>query len=89
MPDTSSTAARRWSAGWRGLGGQTRLYPLDRYRRLPEYGPHLYKPATGEAVIFSCSMLHGERYVLLAFLYGDDGARQKAEMARRMEQAGG
>lgn len=64
--------------------------------RFPEYGPHLYKPATGEAVIFSCSMLHealdvtkGERYVLLAFLYGDDGARQKAEMARRMEQAGG
>jgi hypothetical protein len=96
MPDTSSTAARRWSAGWRDLGGQTRLYPLDGYRRLPEYGPHLYKPATGEAVIFSCSMLHeapdvtkGERYVLLAFLYGDDGARQKAEMARRMEQAGG
>jgi len=73
MPDTSSTAARRWSVGWRDLGGQTRLNPLDGYRRLPEYGPHVYKPATGEAVIFSCSMLHeapdvtkGERYVLLA-----------------------
>lgn len=64
--------------------------------RFPEYGPHLYKPSTGEAIIFSCSMLHealdvteGERYVLLAFLYGEDGARQKAEMARRMARAGG
>lgn len=64
--------------------------------RFPEYGPHLYKPATGEAIVFSCSLLHeamdvtrGERYVLLAFLYGEDGARQKAEMARRMGQAGG
>ncbi|MDX1513167.1 MAG: 2OG-Fe(II) oxygenase [Gammaproteobacteria bacterium] len=63
--------------------------------RFPEYGPHRYKPATGEAIIFSCSLLHealdvtdGERYVLLAFLYGEDGARQKAEMARRMEQQG-
>lgn len=59
--------------------------------RFPEYGPHLYKPATGEAIVFSCSLLHeamdvtiGERYVLLAFLYGEDGARQKKEMARRM-----
>ena len=62
--------------------------------RFPEYGPHLYKPVTGEAIVFSCSLLHeamdvtrGERYVLLAFLYGEDGARQKEEMARRMGAA--
>lgn len=41
----------------------------------PEYGPELYRPPTGGAVIFSCSMLHevrpvtqGERFVLLTFL---------------------
>ncbi|WPZ36294.1 2OG-Fe(II) oxygenase [Thalassobaculum sp. OXR-137] len=42
----------------------------------PEYGPHLYKPATGGAVVFSCSMLHearkvtaGRRYAFLPFLF--------------------
>ncbi|MFQ5783632.1 MAG: redoxin domain-containing protein [Alphaproteobacteria bacterium] len=41
----------------------------------PEYGPHLYMPCAGMAVIFSCSLLHealpvtaGRRYVLLSFL---------------------
>lgn len=41
----------------------------------PEYGPDLFRPPTGGAVIFSCSMLHevrpvtkGERFVLLTFL---------------------
>ncbi len=63
--------------------------------RFPEYGPHLYRPETGEAIVFSCSLLHeamdvteGERYVLLAFLYGEDGAREKEKMARRMGAAG-
>lgn len=42
----------------------------------PEYGDIGYRPATGEAVVFSCSLLHearpvtrGTRYVLLAFLH--------------------
>ena len=41
----------------------------------PEYGPDLYKPGDGGAVIFSCSLLHealpvteGTRYALLTFL---------------------
>ncbi|NIM71917.1 MAG: 2OG-Fe(II) oxygenase [Gammaproteobacteria bacterium] len=62
--------------------------------RFPEYGPHLYKPRAGEAVIFSCSLLHeamnvtrGERYALIAFLYGEDGARQRREMDRLMRDA--
>lgn len=45
--------------------------------RYPEYGPDIYRPATGDAIVFSCSMLHeamavtaGKRYVLLAFLSG-------------------
>jgi predicted 2-oxoglutarate/Fe(II)-dependent dioxygenase YbiX len=49
--------------------------------RFPEYGQHLYKPPTGGAVIFSCTLLHeampvtrGRRYVVLPFLYDDRGA---------------
>ncbi|MDF1793978.1 MAG: 2OG-Fe(II) oxygenase [Thalassobaculaceae bacterium] len=48
----------------------------------PEYGPHLYKPATGSAVVFSCSMLHearavtrGRRYAFLPFLFDAAAAR--------------
>jgi peroxiredoxin/predicted 2-oxoglutarate/Fe(II)-dependent dioxygenase YbiX len=49
--------------------------------RFPEYGPQLYRPETGEAVIFSCSLLHeatpvtqGQRFALLSFFYGDEDA---------------
>ena len=42
--------------------------------QFPEYGPGLYAPAAGEAVVFSCSLLHqalpvtkGRRFVLLSF----------------------
>ncbi len=48
----------------------------------PEYGPDLYAPATGDAVIFSCSLLHeatpvskGHRYVLLAFFFDEESSR--------------
>lgn len=46
--------------------------------RFPEFGPHLYKPASGAAIVFSSRLLHeplhvtrGRRFVLLAFLYGE------------------
>lgn len=49
--------------------------------RFPEYGTQLYRPAVGEAVIFSCSLLHevtpvtsGRRFALLSFFYGDEDA---------------
>ncbi|MEO1127054.1 MAG: 2OG-Fe(II) oxygenase [Cyanobacteria bacterium J06639_16] len=42
--------------------------------RFSEYGPDLYRPAQGEALVFSCSHLHevtpvtrGSRYVLITF----------------------
>lgn len=45
--------------------------------RFPEYGPDLYAPETGGAIVFSCSNLHeatpvtsGSRYALLTFLFG-------------------
>ena len=47
--------------------------------RFPEYGPELYRPAAGAALLFSCSHLHevldvtaGRRFVLLSFLFADD-----------------
>ena len=43
--------------------------------RFPEYGPHLYRPETGGALAFSCSLIHealpvtrGRRFVLLSFM---------------------
>ena len=50
--------------------------------RFPEFGPHLYRPAPGGAVVFSCSHLHevtrvtgGRRFALLSFLFGEEGTR--------------
>ncbi|MDE3000166.1 MAG: 2OG-Fe(II) oxygenase [Gemmatimonadota bacterium] len=50
--------------------------------RFPEFGPHLYRPGAGGAVVFSCSHLHevtevtsGRRFALLSFLFGDEGIR--------------
>ncbi len=52
----------------------------------PEYGRQLFKPGAGEAVVFSCSMLHeatpvrsGSRFVFLPFLYDDAAAAQRQQ----------
>lgn len=49
--------------------------------RFPEYGPTLFRPPAGAAVVFASSMLHealpvtrGERFVLLTF-FGNDATR--------------
>jgi predicted 2-oxoglutarate/Fe(II)-dependent dioxygenase YbiX len=49
--------------------------------RFPEFGPKTYRPPTGGAVVFSCSLLHeatrvtkGTRYAFLPFLFDDAGA---------------
>lgn len=48
----------------------------------PEYGRQLFRPDVGEAVIFSCSLLHevtpvtsGRRFALLSFFYNDEDAK--------------
>ncbi|MGZ3402438.1 MAG: 2OG-Fe(II) oxygenase [Phenylobacterium sp.] len=48
--------------------------------RFPEYGARTYRPPTGGAVVFSCSLLHeatpvtkGTRYAFLPFLYDEEG----------------
>ena len=49
------------------------------YLRFPEYGPHLYRPGAGDAIVFSCSLVHevipvsaGKRFALITFFYGED-----------------
>jgi peroxiredoxin/predicted 2-oxoglutarate/Fe(II)-dependent dioxygenase YbiX len=49
--------------------------------RFPEYGPSLYKPTAGGAILFSCSHLHeampvtkGRRFVLINQLRDPDGS---------------
>ena len=51
--------------------------------RFPEFGPELYRPPAGAALLFSCSLLHevldvtaGRRFVLLSFLFSDESAPQ-------------
>lgn len=54
--------------------------------RFPEFGPKTYRPPTGGAVVFSCSLLHeatpvtkGRRYAFLPFFFDEAGevVRQK------------
>jgi peroxiredoxin/predicted 2-oxoglutarate/Fe(II)-dependent dioxygenase YbiX len=56
----------------------------------PEFGPHRYRPPSGGAVVFSCSLLHeatdvtrGRRYVLLAFLHGEKQEQQRQQRRRK------
>jgi predicted 2-oxoglutarate/Fe(II)-dependent dioxygenase YbiX len=50
--------------------------------RFPEFGARTYRPPTGGAVIFSCSLMHeatpvttGRRYAFLPFFYDDAGEK--------------
>jgi predicted 2-oxoglutarate/Fe(II)-dependent dioxygenase YbiX len=49
--------------------------------RFPEYGRRLYRPDPGDAVVFSCSLVHealpvlsGRRFGIFTFLYDERGA---------------
>ena len=62
--------------------------------RFPEYGAS-YKPAAGDAVVFSCSLLHeamtvtrGERFILVGMFWGEDEVAQyEHSLALRKESA--
>ena len=61
--------------------------------RFPEYGGASYKPATGEAVVFSCTLMHeatnvedGVRFVLLSFLYDEQGEEMRQAFRRQMAE---
>jgi peroxiredoxin/predicted 2-oxoglutarate/Fe(II)-dependent dioxygenase YbiX len=62
----------------------------------PEYNNATYKPATGEAVVFSCNLLHeatdvtvGQRYVLLSFMYDEPGRQLLEKYKQTMAQRQG
>jgi predicted 2-oxoglutarate/Fe(II)-dependent dioxygenase YbiX len=63
--------------------------------RFPEFGPRLFTPPLGGAVVFSCSLLHeampvtrGKRYVFLPFLYDEEAAKVRQANAKFVEKAG-
>ncbi len=60
--------------------------------RFPEFGDRTYRPPTGGAVVFSCSLLHeatpvtaGRRYAFLPFLYDEAAARVREANAGFLE----
>ena len=62
--------------------------------RFPEFGSRLYKPPTGGAVVFGCSLLHeatpvtaGVRYAVTPFLYDEAGARLRAQNLASVDAA--
>jgi predicted 2-oxoglutarate/Fe(II)-dependent dioxygenase YbiX/peroxiredoxin len=63
--------------------------------RFPEFGRRLYKPPTGGAVVFGCSLLHeatavtrGVRYAVVPFLYDAEGAAiRRANLGKLAVQA--
>jgi len=62
--------------------------------RFPEFGRRTYRPPSGGAAVFCCSMLHeatpvtrGQRYVVVPFLYDDDGARLREANLGFVDQA--
>jgi predicted 2-oxoglutarate/Fe(II)-dependent dioxygenase YbiX len=61
----------------------------------PEFGALTYRPATGDAVVFSCSLLHealpvtrGRRYAFLPFLYDEAAARIRQANQQYVGSAG-
>lgn len=62
--------------------------------RFPEFGQRTYRPPTGGAIVFSCSLLHeatpvtrGKRYAVLPFLYDDAAAAVRLENAKHLKDA--
>jgi predicted 2-oxoglutarate/Fe(II)-dependent dioxygenase YbiX/peroxiredoxin len=62
--------------------------------RFPEFGPRTYRPPTGGAVVFCCSLQHeatpvtrGVRYAFLPFLYDEEGARIREANLSKLEVA--
>jgi predicted 2-oxoglutarate/Fe(II)-dependent dioxygenase YbiX len=59
--------------------------------RFPEFGSRSYRPPTGGAVVFSCSLLHeatpvtrGRRYAFLPFFYNEEAASLRAANLRHV-----
>jgi peroxiredoxin/predicted 2-oxoglutarate/Fe(II)-dependent dioxygenase YbiX len=64
------------------------------FLRFPEFGPQTYRSAPGDAIVFSCSLLHevmpitrARRYAFLTFFYDEASQRMRDEYQRRMSGA--
>ncbi|MFD1192460.1 2OG-Fe(II) oxygenase [Phenylobacterium conjunctum] len=62
--------------------------------RFPEFGSRTYRPPTGGAVVFSCSLLHeatlvrsGRRYAFLPFFFDEDAEKIRLENLKFLDQA--
>lgn len=62
--------------------------------RFPEFGSRTYRPPTGGAVVFSCSLLHeatlitkGRRYAFLPFLFDEEAEKIRLENLRFLDVA--
>jgi len=62
--------------------------------RFPEFGTRTYKPPTGGAVVFSCSLQHealpvtrGTRFAFLPFLYDEAAAQIREQNNRYLDEA--
>jgi predicted 2-oxoglutarate/Fe(II)-dependent dioxygenase YbiX len=62
--------------------------------RFPEFGPRTYRPPTGGAVVFCCSLLHeatpvtrGRRYAVLPFLYDMAGEEVRQQNLHKLDPA--
>jgi len=60
--------------------------------RFPEFGAATYRPPTGGAVVFSCSVLHeatpvtrGRRYAFLPFLFDEAGEQVRQENLKHLD----
>lgn len=63
--------------------------------RFPEFGARTYRPPTGGAVVFSCSLLHeatpvtsGRRYAFLPFLFNETGEEIRQKNMHLLDQNG-
>lgn len=59
--------------------------------RFPEFGSRTYRPPTGGAVVFSCSLLHeatpvtrGRRYAFLPFFYDEAGEQARQQNLHKL-----
>jgi predicted 2-oxoglutarate/Fe(II)-dependent dioxygenase YbiX len=81
---TRGTAHRRFAVSLNLNSGEYEGGDL----RFPEFGSHTFRPPTGGAIVFSCSLLHeatpvtrGQRFVFLPFLYDDAAAAIREQNA--------
>ncbi|MFC3441352.1 2OG-Fe(II) oxygenase family protein [Sphingobium rhizovicinum] len=84
---TAGTAHRRFAVS---IGLNAEEYEGGDLR-FPEFGGRTYRPETGGAIVFSCSLLHealpvtkGRRFAVLPFLYDEAAARVRLDNAHHL-----